>query len=122
MRLIHATKIDKMKRKLVQQKNKISEERNKWQGKLDVLNDELSTVSDRAHRQKSRGRKLIQDQIDKATISSNIMQNYIDELEDKNKAQSQELKQILKDKRAAVRSTRKAKAFAEQRLQKWHTK
>ena len=48
------------------------------------------------------------------------MQNYIDDLEERNEINSVELKEALKDKRAAVRSTRKAKELAAQRLKKWH--
>ena len=48
------------------------------------------------------------------------MQNYIDDLEDYNEIKSEELKEALKAKRDAVRSTKKAKALADQRLQKWH--
>ena len=67
---IHEHKLDKMKRKLVQQKSKISEERAKWQGKLDALNEELDKSSDRVYREKSRGRKIIQDHIDKAEVNA----------------------------------------------------
>ena len=120
---IHASKLDKMKHKLVQQKSKISEERAKWQGKLDALNEELDKASDRVYREKSKGRKIMQDHIDKAKVSSAEMQNYIDDLEDYyNETKSKELNEALKAKRAAVRSTKKAKALADQRLQNGTTK
>ena len=98
MQAAHTAKLAKIKNKLVQQKNKISEEREKWQGKLDKLNEELSKASDRAYREKSRGRKLIQDQIDSAAKRSSEMQNYIDDLEENNENYSKELKDALKDK------------------------
>ena len=92
----------------------------KWQGKLDALNEELDKASDRVYREKSKGRKLMQDHIDKAEVSAAEMQNYIDDLEDCNETKSKELNEALKAKRAAVRSTKKAKALLDQRLQKWH--
>ena len=84
------------------------------------MNAELSKASDRAYREKSRGRKLIQDQIDSAAKRFSDMQNYTDGLEENKQINSKELKEALKDKRAAIRSTRKAKALAAQRLKKWH--
>ena len=89
---------------------------------MDTLNDELAKASDRVYSEKRRGRKSTQQQINKAAASVTEMQNYIDELEDCNENQSSELKQALKDKRAAIRSTRKAKLLAEKRLKKWHDK
>ena len=109
-----------MKRKLVKQKNEILKDREKWQGKLDALNDELDKASDRVYSEKKRGRKLIHEQINKADASVTEMQNYIDELEDCNESQSSELREALKVKRAAIRSTRKAKVVAEKRLKRWH--
>ena len=117
---IHAFKLDQMKRNLVQHKSKVLEEREKWQGKLNKLNEDLDVASDRLYREKSRGRKLIQDHIDKAEVNAAEMQNYIDDLEDHNETQSEELKAALKAKRDAVRSSRKTKALADQRLRKWH--
>ena len=55
------------------------------------------------------------------------MQNYIEELEESNDAQSSELEQALRDKRAANKSTcaankatSNAKTLAATRLKKWH--
>ena len=41
IKAINAAKLNKMKRKHVEQKNEILKDRDKWQGKLDALNDEL---------------------------------------------------------------------------------
>ena len=72
-----------------------------------MLNEELDKASDCVYREKSKGRKLMQDHIDKAEVSAAEMQNYIDDLEDYNETKSKELNDALKAKRDAVRSTKK---------------
>ena len=50
----------------------------------------------------------IQEQINKTASTESEMQNYIEELEESNDAQSSELEQALRDKRVANKSTRAA--------------
>ena len=48
------------------------------------------------------------------------MQNYIDGLEELNDELSEEVKAAISDKLAELKSNKKAKDLAGQRLQKWH--
>ena len=59
IKAISAAKLNKMQRKLVEQKNEILKDREKWQGKLDALNGELDKASDCVCSEKRRGRKSI---------------------------------------------------------------
>ena len=80
-----------MKAQLTKEKQGLSTHREKWQGKLDRLNTELDTATDKVYREKSKSRQAIQQQIDKTASSESEMQNYIEELEERNNAQSSEL-------------------------------
>jgi hypothetical protein len=53
-----------MKDKLIEQKKEISLHRVSWQGRLDKLNNELDSASDRTYLEKRKGRISVQDQID----------------------------------------------------------
>jgi DNA polymerase III alpha subunit (gram-positive type) len=109
-----------MKDKLIEQKKEISLHRVSWQGRLDKLNNELDSASDRTYLEKRKGRISVQNQIDIAAKNEYEMQNYIDELEEGYTAQSVELKSALKAKRSAIKSDRISKLLAASRLNKWH--
>ena len=61
-----------MKNKLIEQKKRVSLHCVTWQGKLDKLNKELKSASDRIYMEKRKGRISIQDQIDVATKKTNM--------------------------------------------------
>ena len=101
-------RLGNMKAQLAKAKPGLYTHREKWQGKLDSLNKELDTATDKVYHEKSKSRKAIQEQINKTASSKADMQNYIEELEESNDAQSSELEQALRDKRVANKSTRAA--------------
>ena len=114
--------LDKMKSKFIKEQNALVKHRQVWECKLNELNAELNTVSDKIYHIISQARRTIQGQIDKTAPNEADMQNYIKELEECNSNQSDELKAALKDKRVADKSTRSAKVLAKSRLKKWHDK
>ena len=72
-----AIRLGNMKAQLAKEKQGLSTYREKWQGKLDKLNKELDTATDKVYREKSKSRQAIQEQINKTAFSEAEMQNYI---------------------------------------------
>jgi hypothetical protein len=105
---------------LEQAKEKVVQEAEKWRYKLNRLEEELSVANDRVYNHKMKQREIVQKQINNATLNEQLMQNYIESLEDANAELSRELQCALSGKRASERQTAKARKIAAERLQKWH--
>jgi hypothetical protein len=111
---------EQWKKRLAAVQEQIAKEREKWQSKLDALNEELSVDIDRVYQEKARRRAQVREQLDETARVQMILQNYVDSLEEENEELRTELKDAIKDKCAAVRTSEKDRRNAKARLDKWH--
>ena len=79
-------KANKLKECLSKLQDKLSEDKDKWQNKLNVLNDELTSANGRVCVEKRKQRDAVQRQLDIASEKRTQMKNYIESLEDDNAA------------------------------------
>ena len=113
-------KFAKEKLKLLAARKKLSSTTLKWQDKLDKLHKELDMASDATYNEKKKRWYAISEQVEKAQAKENEMRNYIEGMEETNLDLVSEVKEAIKLKRAAEKSTAHAKKLAEKRLDKWH--
>ena len=109
-----------MKSKLFKEQNALIKHRQFWECKLNELNVELNTASDKIYHIKSQARRTIQGQIDKTASNKADMQNYIGELQQSNYALNEELQWALNKKWDAVILTKNARSTTASQLKKWH--
>ena len=113
-------KFAKEKLKLLAARKKLSSTTLKWQDKLDKLHKELDMASDATYNEKKKRWYAISEQVEKAQAKENEMRNYIEGMEETNLDLVSEVKEAIKLKRAAEKSTAHAKKLAEKRLGKCH--
>lgn len=118
----HQKKQEQLKIRLSKAKDRVAEEAEKWQCKLTKLEEEISEANDLIYNQKIKHRRIVQQHIDEASHNQQLMQNYIDSLEETNATLTEELRSAISEKHTAERKTAKAKKLAADRLQKWHDK
>jgi len=78
-------------------------------------------ASDATYNEKKKRWTAISEQVEKAQAKENEMKNYIEGMEETNLDLVCEVKEAIKLKRAAEKSTANAKKLAAKRLDKWHT-
>ena len=105
---LHDGKYAKVVQRLLTVQKKLSTKRAIWQSKLDKLNDELLVTTDRVYNEKKKRRDAIGQQVDKARSKETEMQNYIEGLNKMNFELADEVKEAIKQKRAALDSSAKA--------------
>ena len=113
-------KCTRLSSKLSKAKDEVSKQREQWESKLLNLNNELTKSSDRLYLEKRKRRDTVQEQVNKSRAKETEMQNYIDGLDERNADLSDELSLAIKEKKAAVKLSKSAKALAAKRLEKWH--
>ncbi len=113
-------KLDRVKKRLVAAQQKVVKDRAKWQEKLYKLNKELDKSSDRVYAQKRKARDAIAAQLQKAKKLEIEILNYIEGLEELNDQLQGQCKDALSAKKSAQKESKKAKALAQSRLEKWH--
>jgi hypothetical protein len=91
------------KLRLEQAREKVAEEADKWRIKLNKLEEEISAANDRIYNEKMKHRQIVQKQIDNATYNEQLLQNYIESLEETNNELLRELQKTLSDKLASER-------------------
>ena len=116
----HKKKMQRLKDELLQVKLQLMSVGYQWECRLSKLEAELSTANDRVVAQKSKYRKLIQQQRDEAREVASQIQNYEESFLQENAELRAELKMALSKKRTAERQSRKDKQLAQARLSKWH--
>lgn len=113
-------KIEQLKSRLEDSRQKVADERKKWQETLNVLDAELATTKDQVYNEKVKRRNAVQQQIDETKRIESDLRNYTECLEEKNVDLCRELKDAIIAKHAAARSSRRDKHLAKSRLDKWH--
>ena len=114
-------KANKMKECLSKLQDKLSEEKDKWQNKLTVLNDELTSANGRVCVEKRKQRDAVQRQLDIASEKRAQMKNCIEILEDDNAALEEEWFDAINEQEAAKTMSHTYKVLAALRLDKWHS-
>ena len=97
----------------------MGDERIKWRSRLDEMSAKASRASSRVNDEKAKARRLVQHQLDNATIREMELEAHIRALEEINKDIEEECKSAVKDKRKATNSCNNARQLARQRLEKY---
>ena len=114
------SKLEKVKKRLVNVQNNVVADRAKWQLKLDELNVNLSELSDQLYLQKKRTRDAVATQLLLSQRKEAKLQNYIDGLENMNSELAAEWKEASDMRKLAEGQSRRLQKLAKQRLQNWH--
>ena len=111
---------EKTKKQMISLQEAMAEEKTKWQAKLDNITTQLESANDSLYLEKRKRWDAVAEQVRKAELKQQELQDFIDELEDMNSSLAEECMEALADKKAALSQGERAKALAKRRLDKWH--
>ena len=109
-----------MKERLAEAQKKSAEEKSKWETKLHKLDLELSSSKDCIFAEKSKCHTLIAKQVAETQRVETKLRNYAETIEEERQEMYLSLKSAISEKKAAERGSKKYKALANERLDKWH--
>jgi len=109
----------KWKRNLEAEQEKLKVDREKWQDKIDKLDEKLNAATNRVHNEKQKNRDLIQKHIDEVAEQEMEMNLTIQDLQEENFDMAEEWKAAMAEKRAAVKRTKRVVLESTTRLAKW---